>query len=141
MRFALGARGFRRVWQRFGMPIASLRPWAPEHLFLLVEANTAAMTRYPGGPENDDEVRRRHSRYLRLCADDAVCMFAIEADGGSAGGIGFWPIEHDGAGSYETGWNVLSRWQGHGIARQALRALIHIVSERAPHATPLLAYP
>lgn len=68
-------------------------------------------------------------------------MYAIEVDGEPAGGIGFWPIDHDGDAGYETGWNVLPRWQGKGIARQALLTLISKIPHEAPPRKRLFAYP
>ncbi|WP_159500115.1 GNAT family N-acetyltransferase [Microbacterium sp. 18062] len=123
------------------MAIVTLEPWAPQHLSLLIEANTAAMTRGLGGPESDEEVHRRHERYLRLNSSGETWMFAIQADGEPAGGIGFWPIEHGGEAAHETGWNVLPQWQGQGIAGAALRTLIQFVVEKAPPGKRLFAYP
>ena len=121
----------------------TLEPWAPQHLSLLVEANTATMTRYLSGPESDEEIQRRHEQYLRQTASGEIWMFAILADGEPAGGIGFWPIEHDGEDAYETGWNVLPQWQGKGIAGTALRALIQLAADEADTASRkrLFAYP
>lgn len=123
------------------MPFVTLTPWAPEHLVLLAEANTAEMTRHLGGPESDEELRRRHDRYLRSRDDRSAWMYAIEVHGEPAGGIGFWSVEHDGEDAYETGWNVLPGWQGQGVARQALRALIRAIGEDAPPRGRLFAYP
>jgi RimJ/RimL family protein N-acetyltransferase len=99
------------------------------------------MTRHLGGPETTANVRDRHARYLRLNASGDAWMFAIEADGERAGGIGFWPVEHDDEPAYEAGWNVLPQWQGHGIAREALRLLLRVVADEAPHRDRLFAYP
>lgn len=123
------------------MAVVTLTPWAPEHLPSLIEADTPEMTRYLGGPEGDDEVRRRHERYLRSRTSGEAWMYAIVVDGDPGGGIGFWPIEHDGDAAYETGWNVLPRFQGRGVAGAALHALIRLVAEEAPPRRRLLAYP
>jgi RimJ/RimL family protein N-acetyltransferase len=118
-----------------------LRRWSTEDLPLLEAVNTAKMTQHLGGPETDEEVRERHARYLRLNDTDDAWMFRIEVDGEPAGGIGFWPIEHDNAPAYETGWNVLPPWQGRGVAREALRVLLRFVADEAPHRDHLYAYP
>jgi len=123
------------------MPSVTLVPWADEHLPLLFEANTAEMTRYLGGPESDDAVRDRHERYLRLCAEGSAWMYAIEADGEPTGGIGFWTVEHDGEAAYETGWNVVPRWQGQGVALRALNELIRVLRAEASPRRHLYAYP
>lgn len=123
------------------MTDVTLAPWAPQHLPLLIAANTAPMTRHLGGPESDEEIRRRHQRYLRLDGSEGARMYAIQADGEPAGGIGFWPIDHDGEAAYETGWNVLPRWQGKGVAGTAVRALIPLIADEAPPRERLFAYP
>ena len=61
------------------MAHVTLERWAPEHLALLSEANTAEMTQYIGGPEPDDDIVRRHERYLRLNAEGGAWMYAIVA--------------------------------------------------------------
>lgn len=123
------------------MTVVTLQPWGPQHLHLLVEANTPEMTQHLGGPESEQALLRRHERYLASGADGGARMFAIGADGEHAGGIGFWPIEHDGEAAFETGWNVLPRWQGHGIAGEALRALIALAAQHAAGRGRLFAYP
>jgi RimJ/RimL family protein N-acetyltransferase len=123
------------------MTEVTLRRWARGDLPLLVAANTPHMTRHLGGPETDEAVRERHARYLRLVAEGAAWMYAIEVDGHGAGGIGFWPIEHEGEPAYEAGWNVLPEWAGRGVAREALGRMLRIVADDAPHRDRLYAYP
>jgi RimJ/RimL family protein N-acetyltransferase len=122
------------------MAIVTLRPWAETDLPVLEEANTPAMTRFLGGPESDDEVRARHARYLRLNASGEAWMSAIEVDGVAAGGIGFWPMEHDDQPGYEAGWHVLPRFAGRGVAREALGLLLTQVAAAPPRGL-LYAYP
>jgi RimJ/RimL family protein N-acetyltransferase len=123
------------------MTTVTLVPWQAEHLPLLVEGNTPAMTRYLGGPESEEEVRRRHERYLAAGPGSETRMFAIEVDGEAAGGIGVWPIEHDGEAAYETGWHVLPQWQGCGVAGKALRTLVALLLASTPDRARLFAYP
>lgn len=123
------------------MSNVTLVPWAAEHLPLLAEANTAEMTRHLGGPESPDDLRRRQERYLRGREDGSAWMYAIKVDDELAGGIGFWPIGHDGEEAYETGWYVLPGWQGQGVARRALDALVGIARTEAPPRARLFAYP
>jgi RimJ/RimL family protein N-acetyltransferase len=99
------------------------------------------MTRFLGGPESPEELRARHERYLRLNEGGEAWMYRVEVDGAPAGGIGFWPIVHDGVPAYETGWNVLPRFGGRGVARDALRLLLRIVADEAPRRDHLYAYP
>lgn len=125
------------------MTVVTLEPWAAQHHSLPVDANTAAMTRYLGGPESDEEIHRRHERYVRQTASGDIRMFAIRADDEPAGGIGFWPIEHDGEAAFETGWNVLPQWQGRGVAGTALQILVQLAAEEADTSPRgrLFAYP
>lgn len=122
------------------MEVVSLAPWAPQHFALLVEANTPPMTRHLGGPESAEELRARHERYLRSRDTGDAWMYAIEADGVPAGGIGFWQVEHDGEEAYETGWNVLPAWQGRRVARSAVEMTVR-TAEEAPPRERLFAYP
>lgn len=119
----------------------TLRRWGPDDLPLLGAANTPEMTRLLAGPETPEQLRDRHARYLRLNDAGEAWMFRIEVGGEPAGGIGFWPIEHDGAAAYEAGWNVLPPWQGRGVAREAVRLLLRYVADDSPHRDHLYAYP
>lgn len=125
------------------MTVVTLTPWAPEHLPLLIAANSPEMTQFLGGPESDDAILRRQERYVRASAGDPpkTRMFAIEADGTPVGGIGVWPTEENGEVALESGWNVLPDWQGRGIAKQALLALIPIAASLAAPGQRLLANP
>ncbi|MEU1971901.1 GNAT family N-acetyltransferase [Microbacterium sp. NPDC019599] len=118
----------------------TLRRWSTEDLPVLERANTPEMTKHLGGPETAEQVVARHARYLRLWEAGDAHMFRIDVDGEPAGAIGWWHVEHDGRPAYETGWGVEPRWQGHGVASEALRQLIADV--RADGERDLLvAYP
>lgn len=125
------------------MTVVTLTPWAPEHLPLLFAANSPEMTRYLVGPESNDEVRRRHERYLRASAGEPprTRMFAILADGVPVGGIGVWPSQENDEAALETGWNVVPEWQGRGIAKRAVQLLIPIAASLAQPGERLLANP
>ena len=125
------------------MTVVTLTPWAPEYLQLLFAANSLEMTRYLVGPESDDEVRRRHERYLRASAGEPprTRMFATLADGVPVGGIGVWPSQENDEAALETGWNVLPEWQGRGIAKLAVRLLIPIAASLADPGQRLIANP
>lgn len=122
------------------MAVVTLARWAPPHFPLLIAANTPEMTHHLGGPESDAELQARHEKYLRSHDDGETWMYAIEVDGIPAGGIGFWRIDHDGEPAYETGWNVLPAWQGRGVAREAVDALVRAAREAPPRGR-LFAYP
>ena len=79
----------------------TLRRWGTEDHPLLELSNTPEMTRYLGGPESPEELRKRHERYLRLNAAGEAHMFRIDVGGAPAGGIGWWQTDHEGVPAYE----------------------------------------
>ena len=101
-----------------------LHVWSEDDLPLLVELNAPDMTKHLGGPESDERLRQRHERYLRLTASDAARMFTIWVEGERAGSIGFWEKTWREEPIYETGWAILTRFQGRGIATVAARAIV-----------------
>lgn len=121
------------------MPI-TLRPWGEDDLSVLERANTPEMTAHLGGPETSEQVRERHARYLRLNASGDACMMRIDVDGEPAGGIGYWATEHDGTPAFEAGWSVEPRFQGRGVAGEALRKLTRLVAADGRRGL-LVAYP
>jgi RimJ/RimL family protein N-acetyltransferase len=118
----------------------TLRRWGRDDLPVLERANTPEMTANLGGPETGEQLRERHARYLRLNETGEACMLRIDVDGKAAGGIGYWPTEHDGVPAFEAGWSVEPPWQGQGVARQALRQLTRIVADDGRRGL-LVAYP
>jgi RimJ/RimL family protein N-acetyltransferase len=101
-----------------------LRPWSDADLPLLERLlGDPAMTMYLGGPETPEQIRRRHERYLREPEPMMVILAGPERT--PAGMIGYW--EHtspDGTLLWETGWSVLSEFQGQGVATQAALLLM-----------------
>lgn len=117
-----------------------LQPWADDDLPLVRRMNTPEMTVFLGGSESEEQLLDRHERYLRGWRDGTAWMFRIEVDGDPVGGIGYWPVEHDGAAAFETGWSVVREWQGRGVATAALRLLIrHVIDDGSRDL--LLAFP
>ncbi|MDY0907958.1 GNAT family N-acetyltransferase [Microbacterium sp. CFBP9034] len=118
----------------------TLTRWGQGDLPVLERANTPEMTAHLGGPETPEQVLERHARYLRLNDSGEACMMRIDVDGEPAGGIGYWQTEHDGTPAFETGWSVEPRWQGHGVAKEALRQLVRLVAADGRREL-LVAYP
>ena len=124
----------------------AIRAWSPDDLPLLHGLlGDPAMTEHLGGPETEDQIMKRHGRYLAIVASGTAGVFAITV-GPSAtpvGWVGYWDSEWRGEATWETGWSVLPAWQGRGIAsRGASLALERAADERTHrfvHAYPAVA--
>ncbi|HEV3405685.1 MAG TPA: GNAT family N-acetyltransferase, partial [Candidatus Dormibacteraeota bacterium] len=86
-----------------------LEHWAEEDFPLLVKLNAPEMTEHLGGPETDEQLRRRHERYFRLADSTEAFIYKIvlESTGEVVGGVNFWEREWQGRPVYEMGWGVL----------------------------------
>jgi RimJ/RimL family protein N-acetyltransferase len=116
-----------------------LEPWADEDLGLLQRLNTPEIWAHLGGPETDEQVLKRHARYLAI-ETGAGGMFTVVLDGVTAGSIGYWEREWQDETVYETGWNVLPEFQGKGVATAAAKAIVDRASAAGRHRW-LHAYP
>jgi len=117
-----------------------LRFWRDGDLDVLRAINTPSMKRHLGGPETEEQVLRRHRRYVEETATGAMAMYVVCDGGEEIGSIGYWPVEHDGEAVYEAGWNILPPFQGRGLAAEAVRLMVAEArrngSRRAVHAYP-----
>jgi RimJ/RimL family protein N-acetyltransferase len=107
-----------------GIGVAELRldPWSDEGLSLLVQANTPEMTAHLGGPETDEAIRDRHLRYLETSnGRGAMYMVRLLPQRAPIGIVGYWDRTWREADVYETGWSVLTQYQGRGLAVAATR--------------------
>lgn len=103
-----------------------IRPWSDQNLDLLRQSNSPGMTAYLGGPETDDAVVARHSRYLSMWHAGEARMFAI-VDGATEeefGACGWWHTTWHGDDVCEAGWSVIPGAQGRGVATAAVRLLV-----------------
>ncbi|MFF2273020.1 GNAT family N-acetyltransferase [Agromyces sp. NPDC058136] len=103
-----------------------LHPWSPGDLELLRRANTPELMNWVGGVENDEQVRARHERYLRLAREGRGLQFRITIPGHpeGVGMVGYWRHEWRGAPALETGWSVEAAYRGRGIAPAAVRLML-----------------
>ncbi|MEH1099597.1 GNAT family N-acetyltransferase [Micromonospora sp. CPCC 205561] len=108
-----------------------LQPWSESALDLLRRINTPRMRRHVGGPETEEQMLARHRRYLAMPATGRGRMFAVLLGDELVGSIAYHRRDWRGEQVYETGWNVLPPFQGHGIATAAGAALIAVVREAA----------
>ena len=117
-----------------------LRRWTDVDLPLLWAANTPDMTRFLVAPEPDEQILRRHERYLRGWDVDDPRMFAIvDSRGVGLGSIGWWKGSFQGP-VKEVGWAVLPEAQGRGVASAALRELLRLLEESGS-TVPVMACP
>jgi len=104
-----------------------LEPWAEEDLPLLHKLlGDPAMMEHLGGPESDEQILRRHQRYLHLPDDGIDHMFTVilVPSGERVGSVGYWKKTWREQSVYEMGWLILPGYQGRGIATKAAAAAI-----------------
>ena len=63
-----------------------LRFWSDADLDVLRAINTPSMKRHLGGPEAEEQLLRRHGRYVEETANGALTMYVIRTPGAAAGG-------------------------------------------------------
>jgi RimJ/RimL family protein N-acetyltransferase len=113
-----------------------LEPWAQDDLPLVRRVmGDPAMTEHLGGPETEEKLLERQARYERLGEAGSGRMFKIldEATDEPAGSVGYWEKDWRGGTVYETGWSVLSEFQGRGIAVAATRLVIDAARAERKH--------
>lgn len=122
------------------MKDVALRPWGEDDLALLAAANTPEMTRFLNGPEPEEDIAKRHQKYLGLADAGTGAMFAVVSREETVGSIGWWDSTYDGQGAYETGWFTLPDFQGRGYATAAVTTLVRLLRFHRRHDL-LTAYP
>ncbi|WP_395571595.1 GNAT family N-acetyltransferase [Streptomyces sp. BK79] len=109
-----------------------LVPWADGDLWLLRETNSPEMTAHLGGPETEEQLAARHRRYGGL-APGRMYRVVLAEGGETVGSIGYWQRGWRGAEVWETGWAVLPRFQGRGLASDAARAVVREARAAGTH--------
>ncbi|MFF6887249.1 GNAT family N-acetyltransferase [Streptomyces sp. NPDC012421] len=108
-------------------PSVRLEAWSEEDAGLLRALNAPELMGHLGGPETEEQLDRRHRRYVDLSADTSgrgrMYRVVLLPEGLVAGSIGFWATTWNGEPVYETGWAVLPGFQGRGVATLATRAV------------------
>jgi RimJ/RimL family protein N-acetyltransferase len=124
-------------------PEFRIEPWGADDEPLLQRLlGDAAMTEHLGGPESPEKIAERHEKYVHLPETGTGEMFkVVETETGeSVGSIGYWDRDEKEGQVYETGWAVLSEFQGRGIATIATAQLIELL-QAAGSRRYLYAYP
>lgn len=127
------------------MATVALRPWGEEDLALLAKLNAPEMMEHLGGSETEEQVLRRHRRYVEDAGLPVVRIFKIilEPPSVSVGNVVYWERPWHGVLVWESGWSVLPEYQGKGIAGRAVGLLVERArsegKHRFMHAFPSLA--
>ena len=125
-----------------------IQPWSEADLELLQKLlGDPEMMEHLGGPESQEQILRRHQRYLHFPEDGTDHMFRIARgpDKEGVGNVGYWRKTWQDQAVYEIGWLVLPAYQGHGIATKAAAAVIEHVRQEPKyqfmHAFPSVENP
>nr|WP_309476865.1 GNAT family N-acetyltransferase [Bacillus sp. ISL-34] len=120
-----------RISERSKENKIEIKPWEEKDLELLFQLNAPEMMEHLGGPESNEQILKRHQRYLQI--GEKGCMYSINSfpEAEAAGSVGYWQTVWNEENVYEIGWSVLPSFQGKGIASHAVKALIEkIKAER-----------
>jgi RimJ/RimL family protein N-acetyltransferase len=125
-----------------------IEPWSEGDLPLLKKImGDPEMTEHFGGPESQEKIAERQTRYERLADSGKGRMFRIVdvATGEAIGSVGYWAREWRNEQVYEIGWSIIPAFQGQGFASMAtVLAISRARSERQHrflHAFPSIDNP
>jgi RimJ/RimL family protein N-acetyltransferase len=113
----------------------SIRPYGEGDLWVLERTlGDPSQMVHLNGPESPEKIQERDRRFLGMSADpSAGCTFTIMVGSDAAGNVGYWETDWEGQKVWETGWFVLPEFQGRGVATEAARLLIEVVSKLRRH--------
>lgn len=118
-------------------PRVRLEPWADSDLGLLRAANAPELMAHLGGPETQEQLLKRHRRYVDLSADRTgrgrMFRIALLPDDEAVGTIGYWERDWQGQQVYEAGWAVIGAFQGRGIAAAATASVAEEARAQRKH--------
>lgn len=130
------------------MSDVQLLPWSEGDLSLLEKLlGDPQMMEHLGGPESQEQILRRHQRYIHLPELGTDHMFKIiwGSNGEGVGNVGYWRKTWRDKAVYEVGWLVLPGYQGKGIATKAAAAVIELARQKPKyqfmHAFPSVENP
>lgn len=111
-----------------GNHIIQIKPWENDGLDLLFRINAPEMMQHLGGPESKEQILKRHKRYLELGNKGRMFSIILLPDLEPVGSVGYWQTTWNNKSVYETGWSVLTSYQGKGIATNAVKLAIEEAS-------------
>jgi RimJ/RimL family protein N-acetyltransferase len=104
-----------------------IEAWTEADLPVLERNDTPEMTRFLGGPEGPEKLRRRHETlFLEAQHAGIAHPFTVWARGEpeAVGSVAYWNSQHAGAEVYECGWAIATRYQSRGYARRGIRLVL-----------------
>lgn len=116
-------------------PQVRIEPWGDADLALLRLLNAPEMMEHLGGPETEEQILVRHKRYLEIDGRGTGRMFRIVLlpDLETVGSVGYWDRNWQEKTVYEIGWGVLPKFQGRGIATEAVAEAIALARTELEH--------
>ncbi|MDM5199326.1 GNAT family N-acetyltransferase [Fictibacillus enclensis] len=99
--------------------------WEDKDLDLLVKLNAPEMMEHLGGSESNEQVLKRHKRYLELGKKGKVFSITLSPDFEVVGSVVYWQSTWNNECVYEIGWSILPQFQGKGIATHAVKLAIN----------------
>jgi len=125
--------------------VIHIKPWEDSDLDLLFQLNAPEMMQHLGGPESEEQILKRHKRYLDLGNKGRMFSIRLLPELKSVGSVGYWQTTWNNDSVYETGWSVLPLYQGKGIASKAVKLAIDEASNEKKykyiHAFPSIDNP
>ena len=113
-----------------------LRAWTDDDLPLLRGLlGDPRMTIHLGGPETEEQLLKRHAKYLAVDGTGTGRVFVITTgpQRTAAGWLGYWQSEWHGEAAWEMGWSVLPDFQGRGVASRGAAQAIQVLEGERTH--------
>jgi hypothetical protein len=116
-------------------PQVRIEPWGDGDLTLLRLLNAPEMTEHLGGPETEEQILARHKRYLEIEGTGRMYRIVLLPDLETVVSVGYWDRNWQEKTVYEIGWGVLPKFQGRGIATEAVAEAIVLASNEQKHSS------
>lgn len=124
--------------------IIQIKPWEDKDLDLLFRINTPVMMQHLGGPENEEQILKRHKRYPELVSRACFSIILLPEQE-SVGSVDYWQTTWNDESVYETSWSFVPTLQEKGKATTAVKLAIDEASAenkyRYIHAFPSVDNP
>lgn len=115
--------------------------WSDKDAGLLRRGNTPEMTMHLGGPETEEDLSARHTRYLRFWETNEARCFVITDGADALGAICCWKTTWRDQEVLEAGWFVVPEAQGRGAGSAAVTLIVEDARTHAEGRRLLTAFP